>query len=468
MSALEDLLDQVDGQRPQHAARLRAHVLAHLVCLGVHTVTGLISVLGGQFRDWSAHYRMYQHSRIQPENLFDVVRRQVCAAQNGPVTVALDDTRVVKTSRKIHGVKYMRDPMGPRFRVNLVRAQRFVQISMALPDKDGQARMIPVDWRHAPLPVKPDKRANAQQWARYERERGQARIGCVGAAQIQALRRRMDEDGQSHRPLWVSVDGGFTNNAVLKDLPENTTLIGRIRADAKLYHLPDTQPAKGRRRVYGERAPTPEQLRQDDAHPWQDVEVHFGGQRRTLRAKRLAPLRWRCAGQRHDLQLVVLAPTAYRLSPKSRLLYRQPAYLICTDPNASLHDIIQRYLWRWDIEVNFRDQKTLLGTGDAQVRTPAAVQNLTATAVAAYAMLLLAAEQCRQHNVPIHHLPTPKWRQKPARRVTTMDLINNLRHELWAQSIHFSGFVNNAPKNTKPQKCDPTLQNALFYASSYT
>ena len=90
------------------------------------------------------------------------------------------------------------------------------------------------------------------------------------------------------------------------------------------------------------------------------------------------------------------------------------------------------------------------------------------SAVAAYAMLLLAAEQCRQRNVPIHHLPTPKWRQKPARRVTTMDLINNLRHELWAQSIHFSGFVNNAPKNTKPQKCDPTLQNALFYASSYT
>lgn len=28
-------------------------------------------------------------------------------------------------------------------------------------------------------------------------------------------------------------------------------------------------------------------------------------------------------------------------------------------------------LWRWGIEVNFRDEKTLLGTGEAQVRTAA-------------------------------------------------------------------------------------------------
>lgn len=163
---------------------------------------------------------------------------------------------------------------------------------------------------------------------------------------------------------WVTVDGSFTNRTVLKALPHNTTLVGRIRADAKLYFLPKEQPKKGRRRVYGDQAPTPEQLRQDDRIPWQHVNVFFGGKMRELRAKRLGPLRWRAAGQQHTLQLLVLAPTPYRLSKNSKLLYRKPAYLICTDPNASITDIIQHYLWRWDIEVNFRDQKALLGVGE--------------------------------------------------------------------------------------------------------
>ena len=44
----------------------------------------------------------------------------------------------------------------------------------------------------------------------------------------------------------------------------------------------------------------------------------------------------RKAGQLHDLQLIVLAPTPYRLSQHSKLLYRQPAYLICTGPEATL------------------------------------------------------------------------------------------------------------------------------------
>jgi hypothetical protein len=45
------------------------------------------------------------------------------------------------------------------------------------------------------------------------------------------------------------------------------------------------------------------------------------------------------------------------------LLYRQPAYLLCTDPQMALQEFLQLFLWRWDIEVNFRNEKTLLGVG---------------------------------------------------------------------------------------------------------
>jgi len=39
--------------------------------------------------------------------------------------------------------------------------------------------------------------------------------------------------------------------------------------------------------------------------------------------------------------------------------------LICTDPDLALEDLLQQYIWRWDIEVNHRDEKTILGVGQA-------------------------------------------------------------------------------------------------------
>jgi hypothetical protein len=52
---------------------------------------------------------------------------------------------------------------------------------------------------------------------------------------------------------------------MLKNLPANTMLTGRIRHDAKLYQLPEDSSIVGRRKVYGERAATPEQLLKDES-----------------------------------------------------------------------------------------------------------------------------------------------------------------------------------------------------------
>ncbi|RRJ94816.1 hypothetical protein Ga0100231_011190 [Opitutaceae bacterium TAV4] len=56
-------------------------------------------------------------------------------------------------------------------------------------------------------------------------------------------------------------------------------------------------------------------------------------------------------------RVVVIAPLGYRLRKGGKLLYRQPAYLLCTDAGLPVQDILQQYLWRWDIEVNFKDEK---------------------------------------------------------------------------------------------------------------
>ena len=411
---------------------------------------------------------MYSSERVDPQALFAPVRQTLTSrlAPGEPLVTALDDTRLRKSGRKTHGVKYTRDPLGPAFHINFIKAQRFLQLSMASPADTGMARMIPIDFVHAPSPQKPPAQADEEACAQFRKAKRDQALPKVASDRLHLLRDAMDKDGQAHRPLWSVVDGGYTNRTFLRPLPQRTLAVGRIRADAKLYHLPEPSQGKpGRNRVYGSRAPTPEQLRQDEAVPWTRVEAYAAGKTHLFKIKTMSPLRWRAAGKAHDLRVIVIAPLGYRLTKSSRLLYRKPAYLICTDPHASLQQVLQAYIWRWDIEVNFRDEKTLLGIGQAQVRHEHSVENVPALAVAAYAMLLTSATQAYGPTGKPDALPAPKWRRTHTLRASTQSLINHLRHEVWARAIRFSSFVSHHPSRTTPQKFEPSLEGALFYAT---
>jgi|GEM_PF-6832766 len=45
--------------------------LSQLVCLGRHTVTGVICASGRQFEDWSADYNLFSKERFDKEKTFD-------------------------------------------------------------------------------------------------------------------------------------------------------------------------------------------------------------------------------------------------------------------------------------------------------------------------------------------------------------------------------------------------------------
>ncbi len=448
--------------------RVRRHLLSQLLCLGRHTLTGVLGTSGRLFCDWSADYRMYSSQRIDPQKLFLPVRQALTARlpHGEPLVVAMDDTRLRKCGRKTYGVKYTRDPLGPPFHVNFIKAQRFLQISMGSAADNGMVRMIPIDFVHAPAPQKPRPGADEQVRAQFRQAKREMALPKVGADRLGVLRSAMDEDDQYDRTLFSVVDGGYTNRTFLKHLPPRTVAVGRIRADARLYHLPENSEGKtGRNRVYGQRASTPDELRQDDSVPWKRIEAFAAGKTHAFRIKTMKPLRWRPAGQEHDLQLMVIAPLGYCLTKHSRVLYRKPAFLICTDPAASLQKILQAYVWRWDIEVNFRDEKTLIGIGQAQVRKKHSVENVPALAVAAYAMLLTSAIQVYGPTGKPDSLPSPKWQRKKGLRASTQSLLNHLRHEVWAQAIRFSSFTSQHQSNTKPQKLETTLGSALFYGT---
>jgi hypothetical protein len=385
--------------------------------------------------DWSADYRIYSQERIDCDHIFNQVRKEVQTinVKDKILVTALDDSLLHKTGKKIPGVKYARDPMGPPFQVNFIRGQRVIQMSAAVTE-EGQARMVPIMFEDASTPEKPRRNASEEELEKYKEDKKARRLSVRGVDCIREMRSQMEKDWD----LWVTADGSYTNTTVLNNLAEDTVFIGRIRSDAKLFYLPVTneKSGAGRKRVYGSPAPTPEEIRQDESIPWQTVSAYASGKMHNFIVKNIKFLKWRGSGKKQTLQLLVIAPLHYRLKQGSRMLYRDPAYLICTDAEIPVEKLLQAYLWRWDVETNFRDEKTLLGTGEAQVRNPSSVKAVPKMMVASYSLLLLAGIKCWGVKGVPQNGNMPKWQDPTNKfRASTNDLIKQLRFELWADSI---------------------------------
>ena len=211
--------------------RVRAHLLAQLVCLGRHTLTGLLATNGQLQSDWSEDYRLYSRQRIEPADFLAKFAKGFSKAlvRRRPSPWRWMIRSCVKAVARL-GVGYRRDPLSSPFHVNFVRGMRFVQLSALSKQRDGFCRMIPIDFQQAPLPARPSRNASAEQQQAYKSALAAANINCLGLERIVTLRRQLDaETSFPARHLRIVVDGRFTNAKLLKNLPPNTTLIGRIR-----------------------------------------------------------------------------------------------------------------------------------------------------------------------------------------------------------------------------------------------
>ena len=400
---------------PAHGVRAAAHCLGHLLGLGRHTLTGCLTTLGAQQSDWSADYRLYAQQRIEPEAAFGLILREAAARTAGRLWLGVDDSTLRKSGRRIAHSGWRRDPLSPPFAVNFQWGQRVVQSSLLFAHTQGPARALPVDFCLLPQPAKDATPA----------ERGATNVNAVAVTRLEKLCAQVPG-----RALVAAVDGRFTNRRFLRARPKAVEVVGRVRKDTALFFAPEAQAATGRRRLYGAPAPSPEALRTEASRPWESVEVFAAGTTHAMKIKVLGPVRSRLTGGA-EVRIIVIAPLGYRLQKKGKLLYRQPAYLLVSDPSLSVAEAVQGYVWRWEVEVNFREEKTLLGVGQAQVRHAESVERVPALQVAAYSALLWAGELSQAPARPA--VPAPRWRRRVGGqappRASTAALLNQLRHE---------------------------------------
>ena len=467
------------------AVRARRLGLGLLGCLGRHTVTGAICATGRQDDDWSGDYRVFSQSPWSQTDLFAPILQGILdrLAPGLPFVAALDDTRLPKTGTKIPGASRVRDPLSPAFHANLIWAQRFVQVSGILREGETASvgRSIPIRFHHAPVVAKPKHSAAAEEWKAFRAQRRLDNLSTRGVALLKELRQDLDNHQAGDRPLIVSVDGSYTNKTVLKSPLERTTVIGRIRKDAKLFYPlpPPAAPPSGRTgrpRRYGPPAPTPEQFRKDETIPWREIAAFAAGKTHLFRVKVMGPVLWPKAGPEHPFQVMVIAPLGYRPRKGSKLLYRQPAYLINLDPTMPAETFLQYYLWHWGIEVNHRDEKQVFGVGEAQVRSPLSSDRQPGFGVACYAMLLLAGIQTFGLTTTEAVSVLPKWRAgQRGSQPSTQDFLQRVRSELWADALDaatradearetFGHFVTASPTDTKSEKIAMPLTPAILHA----
>ena len=408
--------------------------LGWLCALGPKTVTAALQALGRADQDWSEAYRLLSQDQCVDRALFEPILRPALAlptSRPSLVFAGQDDTLLRKSGKKTFGTTWARDPLSPPFQVNFVRGQRFVQTSLLLQPRGPNHpwRALPVHFTHAPVPKAPAQ-ATQEQKAAVKELRKKHRLSLVALEHVRTLRAQIDATpGGYARTLVDAVDGSYTNSTYLRGLPERTVAVARLRKDAQLRaYLPANQRVGARK--YGALLPTPEQFLRDESVPWQSVDLFVAGQIRTVHFKLIGPICWPRGTGPRAVRLIILKAAGYRLRQGGKLLYREPAFLLDTSGHLPPEDLIAGYLARWEVEVNFRDEKTEVGVGQAQVRVPQAVQRAPLFLAACYSALLWCSIAVFGDQRTEAFGPLPRWRRQPPLRPSTRDLLRLLRSEV--------------------------------------
>jgi hypothetical protein len=157
------------------------------------------------------------------------------------------------------------------------------------------------------------------------------------------------------RAVWVVADGAYAKAPVLKPLLTlGVTVVSRLRKDAALYSVPPARDPsrRGRPRIYGQQRLS---LAKRAGHKGGWITGTFTLYGKTVEKKyKTFVATWRPAGGAIRVVLVD--------EPSGWVAF------FCTDPQATVADILGLVADRFSLETCFRDLKQVVGAGYQQVR----------------------------------------------------------------------------------------------------
>lgn len=383
---IKHLLKLLEAHRPLFTQqrvymRVVALVLAEVCVFSRHTVTQLLMALGLTEQDWSAWYRLFSRERFDAAQAREVMLAETLAhvGVDEVYVVAGDGTQTPRSSRKLEGAGWLRNPLTPAFRPGISVAQRWFNGSWLIPAEHGYSRAVPLYWQPAfteksqPVAHPADK-----EWQ-------------VALAFLEWARANLDRHGRQRQPVLMVADGAYDTLKLWQALPDRVTLLARSAKNRALYALPGEQSGRGRRRKYGERALSPQQVWQQH-HGWRKLELTVRGKVRHLQVKVEGPFLRKGAAERPLMLIVVRGKDNQRIR-------RQPLPFLVNavqDDHGQWAlplplDSLLFWAWqRWEIEVCHRELKSNFGLGNKQCWNPQAAVASVQWSAWVYALLLLA------------------------------------------------------------------------------
>ena len=345
-------------------------VAGWLLCIGRHTVTGIV-VAGGliDLRHHTSWHRFFGDGRWNPDAVGRQLLRlilQKLVPPFAPILVALDDTLARHTGKHIASAGVHRDPLlSTATKVAYHFGHVWVVLAVVVKAPWGKAFALPVLAR-----LYRSKKTCERLKIPHRTKTALARqLIHILAAEV------------PNRKLVLVVDNGFANRNVISDLPKNVTLIGRGVLNARIFALPDngSRPRRGRPRIKGEHLPSPEQHAKDPAADWQTIDLQISGRPAQVKVQVFDAL-WHKSGKGCYLRFVLI-----RGWPG----HKKDDVLICNDTNADAKWVIETYCLRWPIEETFHWCKSKLGLEDPQNRTERAVQRTAPMSLWCYSLVVV-------------------------------------------------------------------------------
>jgi len=324
---------------------------------GRHTVTRMIVSAGIRASHHARFHRFFSKARWEMDHLWRGLVKLIDRSlipEGTVVRVGVDDTAQRKTGAKIYGVGMVHD--------NRPAARKGWDLSWGLTWVVTTIMVeLPIWRKHVfALPV----------CARLYRKKKVCRRGKCRFRTKSMLALEMIEKlvwWLPGRKFLLHVDGGFATGSLLRELPANVEVIGRLRRDAALYKLPPKRCGKrGRPRRRGRRMVRPGEYAARRFGEWHVIEL---GNAKQYEVKSWVALWWRVLRERPVRVVAVRPVRGGRIGSGCRA-----QFLFTTDLSLSSSDVVEAYSNRWSIECMFHEAKERMGFEAPQCWTERAVE----------------------------------------------------------------------------------------------
>jgi hypothetical protein len=260
------------------------------------------------------------------------------------------------------------------------------------------------------------------------------------------------------RTLVVVADGAFASLQLLSEWATRrrpVVCVTRLRLDARLF-----QPAPsrnkgtmGRPRLVGIRLPSLQQVLANRRTKWQRLFVNdWYGQGRRLVELTSGTAVWYHTG----LPPVPIRWVVVR-DPKGKFETRA---LLCTQLDQHPRQILQWFLWRWQVEVTFQEVRSHLGVETQRQWSDLAIARTTPVLLGLFSIVTLLANRLACNG----HLPIRQSAWYIKEQPTFSDAIAAVRQQLWHPANFFTS--RSEPNMMKiPRALFSGLCHAVCYAA---